>query len=300
MMTVHTPVMMQEVIEAFRNIPSSSVVVDCTFGGGGHANALLMTYPDFMIIGCDRSIEAVTGGQELVKQYNGRLQLYHRRMPYHVTQVLSIETPMGFLVDCGISSDQLLEVRGLSFQDCDAPLDMRMGLNTSCYTTAAEFLNKAPLKELERVFYKYGQDGASGKIAIKIAMKRKTHPLKKVRDLKQLIISDVPPYHHHKVLAKYFQSIRMFINDEMQDLEDTLSILLEYMEKYPNIVIVFITFQSLEEKLIGQFIKQLRYRGKVQHYLSSTTTEEINLNPRSRSGRFHVITSFMPKNKTKS
>ena len=289
----HIPVLLQEVIESLQ-IKENGVYVDGTFGAGGYTQAILDANPTTCVIAIDRDKTAIDAGQALVEKYAPRLTLLQGcfgDMDSLVQQEVD-----GVVLDIGVSSMQIDQPeRGFSFQK-DGPLDMRMGQTGQ---TAADVVNTMDEQQLADVIYQYGEERFSRKIAKAIVSRRKEKKFETTLDLVQTIHSVMP----HKPgdidsATRTFQALRIFVNDELGQLEKGLTAA-ESILKDKGILSV-VTFHSLEDRIVKTFFQkasapsyhtnkykkteQKNYRFQLQTKKPvSATNEEVKINPRSRS-----------------
>ena len=289
---VHKPVMTNEVMDFLKPSPGK-FFLDCTVGGGGHAKSILTaSRPDGFLFGLDRDLNAIEAAQENLSEFKGRFELHHVRYS-NMTEVLNVDTLQkidGVLIDCGVSSHQLDSPdRGFSFQN-DAPLDMRM--NQLGGPSAADFLQSISEKDLADVIYQFGEERNSRKIAKNIIQYRKDQKLHTTFDLVDAIKKSFPFRHYWKTnpATKTFQAIRMAVNEELYEIEKTISFLLQTLE--PGSRLVVITFHSLEDRLVKNLFRQASNEKKVQLLTKkplSPSKEELDQNPRSRSAKVRAF-----------
>ena len=290
----HIPVLLNEVIQSL-NIQKGGIYVDGTFGAGGYTQAILDTYPDVRVIAIDQDKTAIDAGQELVKKYAPRLTLLHNRFGNMENIIQKLVD--GVVLDIGVSSMQIdRPERGFSFQK-DGPLDMRMGQSGQ---TAADVVNSFDEKKLADIIYQFGEERFSRKIAKAIVEARKTKPFETTIELANCI---------HKVITykpgdidtatRTFQALRIFVNDELGELERALNGAQKILKN--NGVLSVVTFHSLEDRIVKNFLQNATApTHHVNKYKPTTENqntpfklafkkpicagkEEILQNPRSRS-----------------
>ena len=205
----------------------------------------------------------------------------------------------GVLADLGVSSHQFdTAERGFSFR-YEAPLDMRM--NQEAEKTAADIVNNYEYEELEKILRLYGEVDNSRKIAQLICKAREAAPIATTTDLGKAIESALPKFAEHKFLAKVYQALRIEVNQEMKSLEKFLSGAAKSLK--PGGKLVVITYHSLEDRMVKNFIKAGNIEGKVEKdfYGNATaplkavnrkpilpTEEEIGANTRARSAKLRI------------
>lgn len=252
----HTPVLLDESISALITNPNG-IYVDATFGGGGHTAGILSRLNQSgKVIAFDRDIDAIDN-----KIDDERLVLIHNNFRF-VHNYLSLEAfksgedienagADGILADLGVSSHQFDTAdRGFSFR-YDAPLDMRM--NKESAVSAKDIINGYEPKELERIFRIYGEVDNAGRLARLIADARSKGEIGTTGELYNAISPVLPKFAEHKYLAKVYQGLRIEVNGEMQALEKFLYGAARSLK--PGGRLVIITYQSLEDRMVKNFIK---------------------------------------------
>lgn len=302
---VHKSVMVAEVLAALRP-KAGGVYADGTLGGAGHAAAMLAaSSPDGRLCGCDRDGVALEAARERLAEFAGRFEL----RPGNFSE-LSAWVPAGscdgLLLDLGTSSPQLdVAERGFSFQQ-EGPLDMRM--DRSQGGTAAELVNTAPVEELARIFWQYGDERDSRRFARAIELDRRTTPFTTTRQLAELI-ERLSPRGGRKThpATKVFQALRIAVNDELGSLERGLGGALKILK--PGGRLAVITFHSLEDRItkaaMRSWARDYEFDGEVdvpelrrprQPEVKLVTRKailpseaELAENPRSRSAQLRVV-----------
>lgn len=244
----HIPVLMQEVI-LYLAIKPDGVYVDCTFGGGGHSKAILERLGEKgRLILFDQDEDA----RENVPDDNRVLFIPHNfRHLKRFLQLHGIKEVDGVLADLGVSSHQFDEAgRGFSIR-FDAALDMRMDQRQE--RTAGQVLNTFSEAQLHKLFEQYGEVTNAKTLARTIVAARKTAPLQTIEGFKTAV-HDVVKGNPAKYFAQVFQALRIEVNDELGALK-------ELLEQLPQVLktegrAVFITFHSLEDRLVKQFFKR--------------------------------------------
>jgi 16S rRNA (cytosine1402-N4)-methyltransferase len=258
MNNTHRPVLLAEAVTALTNGPliqhqntnTNIVVIDGTFGRGGHTQALLKELPSAArMISFDKDLDAIA----VAKQINdSRLTIVHDSFA-QMDQYAPPESVDGILLDLGISSPQVDEAhRGFSFRR-EGPLDMRM--NTTQGITAAEWLESAPLEEITSVIKTYGEERFAFQIAKAIVAKREEGlSPKTTAQLANLVASVVRTREVGQDPAtRTFQALRIFINRELDDLELGLKAALKLLK--PGARLAVISFHSLEDRIVKQFMQ---------------------------------------------
>lgn len=263
----HTPVMLDESISALVTNPSGTYA-DATFGGGGHTAELLSRLnEDGHVIAFDRDSDAIDNRIDdprltLVRAdfrfiHNFVLDLAHKTGDKALGAKLSGSLD-GILADLGVSSHQFdTAERGFSFR-YDAPLDMRM--NREGGKTAADVVNEYSQEDLERLLRIYGEVDNARKVAQLIVSARDKRGISTTGELDEAIRPALPKFAEHKFLAKVYQALRIEVNHEMRSLEKFLEGAADTLR--PGGRLVVITYHSLEDRMVKNFIKTGRADGK--------------------------------------
>ncbi|MBQ6821403.1 MAG: 16S rRNA (cytosine(1402)-N(4))-methyltransferase RsmH [Bacteroidales bacterium] len=292
----HNPVLLNESIDALvRN--RDGVYADATFGGGGHSRAILAALSEKgRLFAFDRDSDALAGAPE-----DSRFKLIHNNFRFIHNYAL-LEAPAGvdgILADLGGSSHQFdTPGRGFSFR-FDAPLDMRM--NVQGAKTASDIVNSYTQEELERIFRIYGEVDNARKAAQLIVAARTKAPVLTTGDLGNVLAGALPSFAEHKYLAKVFQALRIEVNDELRALEKFLQGAAKSLKKGGRLVVI--TYHSLEDRMVKNFIRSGRTDGTEQKDIYGKseaplrsllrkpvvpTEEEIETNTRARSAHLRV------------
>lgn len=263
----HTPVMLDESISALVTNPSGTYA-DATFGGGGHTAELLSRLnEDGHVIAFDRDSDAIDNRIDdprltLVRAdfrfiHNFVLDLAHKTGDKALGAKLSGGLD-GILADLGVSSHQFdTAERGFSFR-YDAPLDMRM--NREGGKTASDVVNEYSQEDLERLLRIYGEVDNARKVAQLIVSARDKRGISTTGELDEAIRPALPKFAEHKFLAKVYQAMRIEVNHEMRSLEKFLEGAADTLR--PGGRLVVITYHSLEDRMVKNFIKTGRADGK--------------------------------------
>jgi 16S rRNA (cytosine1402-N4)-methyltransferase len=293
----HNPVLLDESVSALIGSPKG-IYADATFGGGGHTSEILRRIdPEGRVISFDRDSDAIAN-----KPDDERLTLIRsdfRWIQNHLLHQGCTEGVDGILADLGVSSHQFdTAERGFSFR-YEAPLDMRM--NQEATLTAAEIVNTYPQEDLEKILRLYGEVDNSRKLAQLICKARKASPINTTTELGKAIESVLPKFAEHKFLAKVYQALRIEVNQEMKSLEKFLIGAAKSLK--PGGKLVIITYHSLEDRMVKNFIKAGNIEGKVEKDFYGNATaplkavnrkpilpqeEEIASNTRARSAKLRI------------
>ena len=300
----HVPVLLAPVLEGL-NIQPGGCYVDGTFGRGGHSSAIFGRLgPAGRLLAIDRDPQAIAQlDPELAA--DRRFELLHGEfggLKQHAIERELLGKVDGLLLDLGVSSPQLDDARrGFSFQ-ADGPLDMRMDPGSGI--SAARWLDQVAEKELKRVLSQLGEERFSGRIARAIVAARKTASLETTRELAELVAAVVPARGERKNPAtRTFQAIRIFLNDELSQLEQALAASIELLA--PGGRLCVISFHSLEDRRVKRFMRDAslepeQYRGlpnipeefmpklKRVGKVVTASAEEIADNVRARSARLRI------------
>ncbi|HWK89115.1 MAG TPA: 16S rRNA (cytosine(1402)-N(4))-methyltransferase RsmH, partial [Longimicrobium sp.] len=218
----HAPVMVREAMELLAP-ERGGTFLDGTLGGGGHAEALLERGADAVLIGVDRDPDALAEARSRLARFGGRFRPVRANFADAVRAAgVGAGTLAGVLLDLGISSHQIDEdARGFTFRP-GAPLDMRMGQDAAGEQSAAELLNTADEAELASVFYRYGEEKRSRKLARIVVEMREREPFATSDQLLEAIGRALGPRTEAADRARIFQALRIAVNREFEALERAL------------------------------------------------------------------------------
>lgn len=309
MENTHIPVLPREVVDGLQ-VERGDRIIDATVGGGGHAYEILAaSAPDGVLLGLDRDPAALDVAADRLACYADRFELVHTSFAHlaEVAQAHDFAQVDGVLFDLGLSSLQLADAdRGFSFM-ADGPLDMRFD-RTSMQPTAADLVNTLSAEELADIFYHYGEERQSRRIARAIVAAR---PLDTTTELAQVIEQAVGRRRgrlHPATLT--FQALRIAVNEELATLKAALPQAVELL--VPGGRLAVIAFHSLEDRIVKRF---MRRESKdcicppelpictCDHQASldvitrkpmRPSEEEVEDNPRSRSARLRVASRLEP------
>ena len=258
----HNPVLLTESIDALVQNPAGKYA-DATFGGGSHSREILSRLSsNGRLMAFDRDEEALANAPDdsrLILIHNN-FRFIHNYALYYAEELGDGSLLDGVLADLGVSSHQFdTATRGFSFR-YDAPLDMRM--NAQGGKTAADIVNSYTQEELERILRLYGEVDASRKLSKLIVQAREKAPILTTADLHEAIQSALPAFASHKELAKIYQAFRIEVNDEMRSLEKFLQGATRSLKSGGRLVVI--TYHSLEDRMVKNFIKSGNIDGKVE------------------------------------
>lgn len=316
----HKPVLLKESVDALISSPDGKYA-DATFGGGGHSREILSRLSDKgRLIAFDRDADAVKRAiddprfclihnnfrfihnftlfdkwrEDETDNENGEERWKEDRSGLENNEGLD-----GILADLGVSSHQFdTAERGFSFR-YDAPLDMRM--NTKAELKAADVVNNYEAEDLERIFRIYGEVDNSRKLTQLILKQRAISPIETTGQLDQAIEEACPKFAEHKYLAKVYQALRIEVNQEMRSLEKFLEGCAKSLKRGGKLVVI--TYHSLEDRMVKNFIKSGRIDGVLEKDVFGQSKEpfeavnrkpilpseeEISENTRARSAKLRI------------
>jgi 16S rRNA (cytosine1402-N4)-methyltransferase len=301
----HIPVLIGEVLDALEP-KARETFIDGTFGAGGYTRAILQA-ADCRVVAFDRDPTAIAGGEGLANQFAPRLTLLHR--PFgdmlETVQEIGLGPVDGIVLDIGVSSMQLDEAeRGFSFQT-DGPLDMRMSREGP---SAADVVNGFGEEQIADILYEFGEERRSRAIARAIVRARADKPLTRTRELADLVLR---VFHGRKEEGRHpatrtFQALRIYVNDELGELERALIAAEKILAPGGRLVVV--TFHSLEDRIVKRFLAERsgkadqgsRHLPQRSIQISPPTFRilnsrpltpqkgELDVNPRARSARLRA------------
>lgn len=294
----HIPALLPQTIEAL-DIHPGGIYVDATFGGGGHSRAIM------------ERLDAVAGGhlysfdqdEDAVKRApaDDRFTMVYSNFRFitNFMRYYDVDGVDGILADLGVSFHHFDDTeRGFSFR-FDGPLDMRM--NRQASHSAADLVNTLPEEKIAEILYIYGELKQSRAMARSIVKARQSSPLTTIGQLVESVKPHIDPRKEKKELAQIFQALRIEVNDEMGALKDLLQGALDVLK--PGGRLAVITYHSLEDRLVKNFMKTGDFAGKADKDFFGKINAplkplgnkpivpdagEIERNPRSRSAKLRV------------
>lgn len=290
----HVPVLMDEVLH-FLDIQPSGIYVDTTLGGGGHTRAILEKEPTCKVIGLDWDKSVIEGiGQQLQQDFPGRFfPVWGNFSRIHeLVKKAGFEKVQGILADFGTSQIQIAHTPGLSIYNDDF-LDMRMSA-AHFKTTAYDIVNTFGQQELENIFYTYGEERFSRKIAQKIVDVRKKKKISTTGQLADLVKS-VVPYKQGKIhpATRIFQALRIVVNKELDNILSFLANTMSILEHKGRLVCI--SFHSLEDRIVKQFLRDKNRKNNIHSYFEILTKkvctasqEELEVNRSARSAKLRA------------
>lgn len=283
---MHIPVLLKESIELLQ-ISDCDRVIDATFGGGGHTRAILESNQNCTVIGVDRDSAAIDRAAIISKQYNNRFSFINSNFSKISTILKNDEKKFdAILFDFGVSSFQIDDPhRGFSFQH-DGALDMRMSPSNKDgdSISALDVVSTYSEEELADIIYTYGDEANSRKIAANIVKKRKEFKIDTTFKLKQIIDEAFNNKKQSKIenATKTFQAIRIYINDELCEIDAVLTSITEILNHGARIVTI--SFHSLEDRIVKLWQKNNKdIIIPINKKVIKPSRDEIKNNVRSRS-----------------
>jgi 16S rRNA (cytosine1402-N4)-methyltransferase len=300
----HTPVLLRAVIGGL-NIQPDGCYMDGTFGRGGHSREILKRLnSEGRLIAVDRDPAAVAAVNPALRR-DPRFEIVKDEIA-NIRQIAAernlVGKLAGLLLDLGVSSPQLDDPeRGFSFRG-DGLLDMRMDPGKGL--SAAAWLATVGEKELKKVLLRYGEERSAGRIAKAIVSARADKPVRRTRELADIVATAVPSRGQRRHPAtKTFQAIRIYLNDELRQLEQALDASVELLA--PGGRLCVISFHSLEDRRVKRFMRNAArepeaYRGlpsipedqrppfRLVGKAKTASEDEVQANPRARSARLRI------------
>ncbi len=299
----HEPVLLKECLEGL-NIRPDGVYVDVTFGGGGHSQEILKQLDGAAsrtgrLFAFDQDADAKPNAVPLKSSQFTLVEANFRHLrPY--LKLHNVSQIDGLLADLGVSSHQIdSPERGFSTR-FQGNLDMRMDNRSAL--TARQVVNEYSEVQLHRIFGMYGEVRNARTLAAAVVKERVRHPLNTIDELKQLMSKLAPRGKENKYFAQTFQALRIEVNDELKALEEMLGQAAEMLR--PGGRLVVMSYHSLEDRLVKNFITKGKFSGEVEKDLFGNEIkplravsrnqpivageEELKRNPRSRSAKLRI------------
>jgi len=299
MSTVHKSVLLKEVIEGL-NLTDGSIVIDGTFGGGGHTKEILTQYSKVKVIAIDRDLGAWDRAQTNLAGLNTRISFHNLNFKDldMAVEKEGVEKVDAILLDLGLSSDQLdTSKRGFSFlRDEDLLMTMKES-PTDDDVTAKEIVNTWSEESIADIIYGYGEETFARVIARNIILARKEKEINTTFDLVKIIESSVNKSYRNKkthCATKTFQALRIATNDELQSIEQALEKSLKVLKKGGRLAVI--SFHSLEDRIVKNFYKE-RFLNKEVILINKKPIvpgeEELKENKRSRSAKLRILEKIL-------
>lgn len=290
MKSPHYPVMNSEIITVFSDT-DQSLFIDCTVGLGGHSYYMLTHFIKSRVIAIDIDGSSIRRAKQHLAAFSDRIRFYRCNYLNLFENIdLSGSTVSGILVDPGLSMEQLKNTdRGFSHQ-VDSRLDMRK--DTSLELTAAEVVNRYSEAELAAIFREYGEVRNPEKLAKKIIERRLFSPIETTRQLRETVEhldkNRLKKGRPHPA-AKVFQALRIFVNKELEGVDQFLQKLPDFLNRGSRIV--YLTYHSIEDRIVKRGLRLLRETGRVRilkPFPMFPSQEEILENRASRSAKLRA------------
>lgn len=292
----HTPALLMPCMEGLQIKPSGTYV-DVTFGGGGHSREILNRLgEEGHLYSFDQDLDAIQNAFE-----DSRFTFVRSNFRFlsNFLKYYGVEKVDGILADLGVSFHHFDEAdRGFSFR-FDGALDMRM--NQRAELTAADVLNTYPEQQLADIFYQYGELSSARRIASAVVKRRSAQSFSQISDLVEVAEPLLGKDKQKKDMARLFQAVRIEVNHEMEALKEMLTQSLDTLAVGGRLVVL--TYHSLEDRLVKNFMKAGRFDGKVEqdfygnrlspfklvnNKVIVASDEEVAENPRSRSAKLRI------------
>jgi len=266
------------------------IIVDATVGLGGHSELILKAIaPTGKLIGIDRDNTSLTEARKRLSAFQDSFLLVQDNFANlgNILKSLGVERIDGILFDLGLSSFELLDPeRGFSFLK-EGPLDMRMDRHERI--TAFDLVNRSSEKELDRIFWEFGEERWHRRIAQRIAKARKRAPITTTTQLAELVTRAIPhatSYHRIHPATRIFQALRIAVNQELEALDRAIRQAVDFLN--PGARIVIISFHSLEDRIVKTRFREFSRERRlvlVTKKPITPTLSEMRENPRSRSAK---------------
>lgn len=286
----HIPVLLKEVLDNLDPKPNQNFI-DATVGDGGHtAEILKKTAPEGKLIAIDRDSDSIIRARNNLMEFGNRVLFINDSFGNLEEIALrnNIDPVSGIIFDFGMSSSQLENSgRGFSFQK-DEVLDMRFDIKTSI--TAEDVINDYREDELAEIFKKWGEEPYARKIARAVVQSREGNRIKTTGELVEIIDSAIRRRGRIHSATLIFQSLRIEVNQEFSEIEKALNAVPMILSNGGRAA--FISFHSLEDRLIKNWTKDLNKQGKIKIINKKPVTasvQELKINPRSRSAKLRVM-----------
>jgi len=291
----HVPVLLAESVDGLE-IKANGDYVDVTFGGGGHSREIFSRLETGRLFAFDQDEDAAAN-----VIHDERFFFIRHNFKYirNFLRYYNVEQVDGILADLGVSSHDFdVAERGFSFR-FDGDLDMRM--NRDSTQSAADIVNTFTEDQLRTMFREYGEIDNAGRLAKQLVFARDSKPVKTIEQFKESIAPCVPKFQESKYLAKVFQALRIETNKEMDVLHEFLEQSIQLLK--PGGRLVVITYHSLEDRMVKNFIKSGDFSGKqekdffgnvdsplvaINRKVIVPNEEEIERNPRARSAKLRI------------
>jgi 16S rRNA (cytosine1402-N4)-methyltransferase len=282
----HIPVLSQELLQGLEISPGGHYL-DATVGGGGHSRLILETYPDVQLTAIDRDAQALAAAQAELQIFGARVTFWRGNFADFTPLAANSALYDGILADLGVSSAQLDQPeRGFSFR-YDAPLDMRMDQRQTL--TAADLLNTATETELADIFYQFGEERYSRRIARWVVTQRPLHTTAELAVLvKKCLGRNKVPRSQQGIhpATRVFQALRIAVNQELAGLETLLAQAPHWLK--PGGRLGVISFHSLEDRRVKYGFREHALLQVITRKPIVAQPAELATNPRARSAKLRI------------
>ena len=294
-MNYHNPVLLKESIEGL-DIKPDGIYVDVTYGGGGHSREILKKLKNGRLIAFDVDEDVLKNvfNNENFTLINANFRYIKNFLKFHKSIPVD-----GIIADLGVSSHQIDEPeRGFSIR-FEGELDLRMDKKSDI--NAQDVLSQYSVDELKAVFYKYGEFSNAAKLAYAIDLYRKEHEIKTILDIKNAVGRFAIRGKENRFYARIFQALRIEINNEIESLKDLLLQSTEVLKEGGRLVVI--SYHSLEDRLVKNFIKSGNFQGVIEKDFYGNeicpmktltrkpivpSDDEIEKNNRARSAKLRI------------
>ncbi len=303
----HVPVLLQEVVENLLT-DLEGIYVDATLGTGGHAEAISekLKSPGFLV-GLDRDAQILEIAKNRLAMFKEKISFHHTSFSKlkNTLEEMRIEKICGILFDLGLSNYHLESSRGFSYQK-DSQLDMRFDQTQK--TTAREVVNDLSAEELIRIFFEFGQEKYSRRIARAIVRAREKRFLTTTFQLREIIEKTIIKKNAHKTLSRIFQALRIYVNQELEELKQGLEQAIKVLKLQGKIAVI--SYHSLEDRITKHIFRHYssfcicppglsicscgrKAILKIDtHKALQPTEKEIHSNPQARSAKLRLATKI--------
>jgi 16S rRNA (cytosine1402-N4)-methyltransferase len=285
---IHVPVMLNEVLN-YLDVKENGTYFDCTFGRGGHSKPILEKLERGKLIAFEWDKKSSNLAQKDKFFLSSQFHLINDNFANLEENLkkMGIQEVDGFLFDLGLSSDQLAEdERGFSYR-LNSPLDMRMSGENKL--KAEEIINNFSCEKLADIFYHYGEERKARVIARKICYRRQKEKITNSDQLVGIIASCFSRKSNKHPARKVFQALRIFINNELENLTQALESAIKYLAIGGRIIVI--SYHSLEDRIVKQIFK--KYSSNNFQIITKKplvpTQKEVQENHRARSAKMRVI-----------
>ncbi|HYG38873.1 MAG TPA: 16S rRNA (cytosine(1402)-N(4))-methyltransferase RsmH [Cytophagales bacterium] len=269
-MNYHEPVLLKECIEGLK-INSEGLYVDVTFGGGGHSREILKQLTDGKLFAFDQDADAKANAETINSRSFTFIEANFRHLKKYL-RFHGVTKVNGILADLGVSSHQINSAeRGFSTR-FDAELDMRMDQNAA--VSAKNVISEYSQEDLHKILGMYGEIKNAKTVAAAIVSARINRPLNTVGELKGALEKFAPRGKENKFFAQVFQAIRIEVNEELKVLEEVLTQSAEVLA--PGGRLVVLSYHSLEDRLVKNFIKEGKFYGEAEKDLFGNVNKPLN------------------------